>query len=203
LIIVVLLSVSIFELGRGAVGRLLAGAAPAVVSPVAVAVLVGTLAVNIAVVIVETRAGRRLDSPMLLADALHTRVDVFITLAVLGGLGLVSLGVTWADAALALVVAVLVGHAGYQIVRRSIPTLVDERAIDPANIRSEAERVDGVRAAYAIRSRGPAIQRFAELTIAVDGTSDVVSAHQIADRVEARLHETLAIHEVVVHVEPC
>ena len=49
---------------------------------------------------------------------------------VLAGLALARSGLEWADPALALVVAILVGRAGYQILRRSIPTLVDERALD-------------------------------------------------------------------------
>lgn len=203
LVIVVLLSVSIFELARGAVTRLISGATPPPIPGVAFVMLIATLLVNIAVVRFETRAGHRLHSDMLLADALHTKVDVWITLAVLAGLGLARFGWGWADPALALVVAALVGQAGYQIVRRSIPTLVDERILDEDSIRREAEHVDGVRAAYAIRSRGAAAQRFAELTIAVDGQADVESAHDIADRVEQRLRDTLQLHEVMVHVEPC
>ena len=117
----------------------------------------------------ETRAGRRLNSDLLLADALHTRTDVFITLGVLTGLALARAGLAWADPALALMVAVLVGRAGYQILRRSIPSLVDERAFDQATIQREAEGVDGVMSAYAIRSRRAGDRRFAELTIAVDG----------------------------------
>ena len=201
--IVALLSVSIFELARGALGRLIGGGAPPVVSSMALAMLAVTLAVNIAVVWIETRAAHRLESPILLADALHTRSDVAITIAVLAGLALVRLGWGWADPVLALVVAGLVGHTGYQIARRAIPALVDERVLDETSIRREAECIDGVAAAYAIRSRGSMTQRFAELTIAVDGRADVASAHRIADRVEERLRDTLQLHEVVVHVEPC
>jgi cation diffusion facilitator family transporter len=203
LVIVMMLSVSIFELARSAVGRLASNAVPPTVPPTALALLVLTLAVNVLVVWVETRAARRLDSDILMADALHTRVDVLITLAVLGGLALVQFGWAWADPVLALVVAALVGHAGYAIVQRAIPALVDERVLDPASIRHEAEQVEGVRAAYAIRSRGSVTKRFAELTIAVDGRADVASAHEIADRVEERLRGTLQLHEVLVHVEPC
>jgi divalent metal cation (Fe/Co/Zn/Cd) transporter len=112
-------------------------------------------------------------------------------------------GLAWADPALALIVALLVGRAGYQILRRSIPTLVDERAFDQGTIQREAEKVEGVVSAYAIRSRHAGDRRFAELTIAVDGRSNVASAHGIADRVENRLRDTLQLDEVTVHVEPC
>jgi cation diffusion facilitator family transporter len=203
LLIALLLALSIFELVRGAVARLMSGASPLNVSSGALAFLVFTLVVNIGVVWFETRAGRRLRSDLLLADALHTRTDVFITLGVLGGLVLARAGLAWADPALALIVAVLVGRAGYQILRRAIPSLVDERAFDQTTIQREAEGVDGVVSAYAIRSRHAGDRRFAELTIAVDGGADVASAHRIADKVEDRLRDSLQLDEVTVHVEPC
>jgi divalent metal cation (Fe/Co/Zn/Cd) transporter len=100
-------------------------------------------------------------------------------------------------------VAILVGRAGYQILRRSIPSLVDERAFDQSTIQQEAERVQGVVSAYAIRSRLAGDRRFAELTISVDGGSNVTSAHHIADQVEDRLRDNLQLDQVTVHVEPC
>jgi cation diffusion facilitator family transporter len=203
LLIALLLALSIFELVRGAIARLLSGAPPLNVSGTALGLLVFTLTVNVAVVWWETRAGRQLNSDLLLADALHTRTDVFITLGVLGGLALARAGLAWSDPALALVVAVLVGRAGFQILRRSIPTLVDERAADQAAIQREAEGVRGVISAYSIRSRHAGDRRFAELTISVDGGANVASAHQIADQVEDRLRDNLQLDEVTVHVEPC
>src|SRR5919107_2644245 len=203
LLIALLLALSIFELVRGAIARLVTGTPVVDVSRTALVLLVFTLIVNIGVVWFETRAGRRLGSDLLLADALHTRTDVFITLGVLAGLALAHSGLEWADPALALVVAILVGRAGYQILRRSIPTLVDERALDQATIQREAEGVNGVVSAYSIRSRHAGDRRFAELTIAVDGQKNVTSAHRIADQVEDRLRDNLQLDEVTVHVEPC
>jgi cation diffusion facilitator family transporter len=203
LLIALLLALSIFELVRGAIARLVAGAPQPSVSSSALALLGFTLVVNVAVVWFETRAGKRLQSDLLLADALHTRTDVFITLGVLAGLWLARAGLAWADPVLALIVAGLVGRAGYQILRRSIPSLVDERAFDQATIQREAEEIAGVVSAYAIRSRRAGERRFAELTIAVDGGADVASAHRIADQVEDRLRASLQLDQVTVHVEPC
>ncbi|HJR17804.1 MAG TPA: cation transporter dimerization domain-containing protein, partial [Gemmatimonadales bacterium] len=62
---------------------------------------------------------------------------------------------------------------------------------------------NGVVSAYAIRSRRAGDRRFAELTIAVDGHSNVASAHLIADQVEDRLRDNLELDQVTVHVEPC
>jgi len=202
LLIVVFLSVSIFELARGAVQRLIEGSRFPTVSTLALVLMVVTLAINLWVVWFETRAARRLQSDLLMADAMHTRTDTLITTAALAGLGLTRLGYPWADPVLALVVSAIAAWAGYRIIRHALPTLVDERAVEAGSIRGAAEQVVGVSSAYAIRSRAAGPQRFAELTIAVDGEQNVAAAHRIADEVERRLRAELHLDEVLVHVEP-
>ncbi len=203
LIVVVFLSVTLFELLQGAITRLWQGTSAPVLSPLMAGLLVATLLVNIGVVWYETRAGQRLQSEILLADAAHTRADVFITIAVIIGLALATLGLTWADPVLAIVVSAMVVRIGVQVVGRVIPSLVDQAAVDGAAIRRAATQIPGVRDAYDIRSRVAAAKRFAELTITVDGSESVATAHEIADVVEQRLRTTLDLHEILVHVEPC
>jgi cation diffusion facilitator family transporter len=53
---------------------------------------------------VRLRAGRRLDSPALVADGYHARTDGFISLAVLLSAGLVAVGVPIADPVIAIVI---------------------------------------------------------------------------------------------------
>jgi divalent metal cation (Fe/Co/Zn/Cd) transporter len=103
---------------------------------------------------------------------------------------------------LAVLVSLVAAWAGFEIVRRSMPALVDQRALEADAIRLEAERVGGVRSAYAIRSRSAGPRSFAELTIAVDAEANVAAAHRIADDVESRLRDRLSVDEVLVHVEP-
>lgn len=203
LLVVVFLSVTLFELLQGALARLMAGSVPPALSTPVAVLLVATLIINIWVVWYETRAGRRLRSEILLADAAHTRADVLITIAVIIGLVLSTAGLAWADPVLAIMVSLMVVRVGVQIVRRSIPSLVDQAAVDRVAIQHEATQVPGVHDAYDIRSRGAATRRFAELTIAVDRTENVASAHEIADVVEERLRSNLDLDEIVVHVEPC
>jgi divalent metal cation (Fe/Co/Zn/Cd) transporter len=109
------------------------------------------------------------------------------------------------DPVVAIVVAILMVRVGYQIFARTVPVLVDERAIPARAIRHAAQSVDGVKSAYGIRSRGgnAAGARYAEVTIAVDPGANVAAAHAIADEVEERLKRDLDLNEVTVHVEPC
>src|SRR5258708_1027070 len=163
-----------------------------------------TLLANILVAWYENARGRELSSELLIADAAHTRTDVFITIGVLIGVLFSRRGVAWADPAIAIVIALLIVRVAYQILSRAVPVLVDERAIPAPTIRKTAQAVAGVRDAYGIRSRGGnAGVRYAEVTIAVDSAANVAAAHEIADAVEARLKKDLELEEVTVHVEPC
>lgn len=204
LAIVMFLSVTCFELVRSAVQKLTGGAQPIEMTDLGLAVLVATLGVNVVVTWYEHRRGQELASELLIADAAHTRTDVFITIGVLVGVLFARQGWQWADPVVAIIVAVLIVRVAFQILGRTIPVLVDERAIATRSIQETAQGVDGVKSAYAIRSRGRgARMRYAEVTIAVDRHANVAAAHAIADEVEERLKQDLQLDEVTVHVEPC
>jgi cation diffusion facilitator family transporter len=204
LAIVVFLSVTCFELLRSAIGRLLDGGHPVAITDVGLMLLLATLATNVFVAWYEHRRGQQLSSELLIADAAHTRTDVFITIGVLIGLLFSRQGHLWVDPVVAIVVALLIVRVGYQIAQRVVPVLVDERAIPEPAIRQSAQAVDGVVSAYGIRSRGGNTGvRYAEVTIAVDPNANVAAAHAIADAVEEKLKKELELEEVTVHVEPC
>jgi cation diffusion facilitator family transporter len=205
LAIVVFLSITCFELVRNAIQKLWSGGHTVVVTDVGLAVLLATLAINVLVAWYENRRGQELASELLIADAAHTRTDVFITIGVLIGVLFSRRGTTWIDPVVAIVVAGLIVRVAYQILARTVPVLVDERAIPERAIRHTAQEVDGVKSAYGIRSRGGhgAGVRYAEVTIAVDRGANVAAAHAIADEVEERLKRDLELSAVTVHVEPC
>src|SRR6185436_12782321 len=204
LAIVVFLSITCFELIRNAVQKLLGGGHTIVMTDLGLVVLLATLGINVFVAWYETRRGQQLSSELLIADAAHTRTDVFITIGVLIGVLFSRQGYLWVDSAVAIAIAVLIVRVAYQILQRVVPVLVDERAIPEPTIRQSAQAVEGVVSAYGIRSRGGnAGVRYAEVTIAVDPNANVAAAHAIADAVEERLKNELELEEVTVHVEPC
>ena len=201
--IVGFLSITCFELVRGAVNDLTSGTRRVVVTDTQLAVLTLALGVNVLIAWYENRRGGELGSELLVTDAAHTRADVFITAGVLAGVLFARRGLWWVDPALAIVVAFVIVWVAYRIVVRTVPVLVDQRAIPTGHIQQTAQAVSGVKSAYGIRSRGPSDLRYAEVTIAVDRHADVESAHAIADAVEERLKRDLRLHEVTVHIEPC
>jgi cation diffusion facilitator family transporter len=203
LAVIVFLSITCFELMRSAVQKLIGGGHEITMTDLSLGVLLATLAVNVLVAWYENRRGHELGSELLIADAAHTRTDVFITIGVLIGVLFARQGFVWVDQVVAIVVALLIVRVAYRILARTVPVLVDERAIPARAIRQAAQEVRGVKSAYGIRSRGGGTAgRYAEVTIAVDPTANVAAAHAIADEVEERLKRDLELSEVTVHVEP-
>jgi cation diffusion facilitator family transporter len=63
---------------------------------------------------IRTRAGRRLDSPALLADGAHARADAYVSLAVVGSAAVVGLGLTAADPIIGLAITAVILRITWQ-----------------------------------------------------------------------------------------
>ena len=201
--IVGFLSISCFELMREGVTVLAGGGATTRSSPGDVATITITLAINAFVVWYERRRGRQMGSAFLLADAEHTRGDILVTILALLSLFLGRHGGKQIDAILAIAVALIIAWSGWRILQRSIPILVDQRAVEATELRRIIARIPGINEVRGIRSRYSASGvLFAELTIAVPGSTPVDVAHALADRVEEAVGSEYGAAEITVHVEP-
>jgi cation diffusion facilitator family transporter len=202
LAIVAFLSITVYELTGSAISRLAGGGETPIATPFVAAVMLISAGVSYVVARYEEARGREYQSEILLADAAHTKSDVFASLAVLVGIGLVALGYPRADAAFTLLVAIVIARAGWRILKHTIPILVDQRAVSESTIRDITVSTPGVIDCFSVRSRGRTGEIFAELTITVTPTLNVEEAHLIADSVERRVATAVGAREVVVHVEP-
>ncbi len=203
LAIVGFLSISCFELVRNAVTQLVEGQRPEAATTVELVLLGSTTFVNLFVVWYERRRARELNSALLLADAAHTGGDIFVTVLAFGSLLLTRAGFGFVDPWLALVVAAVIAYSGYQILKVTVPILVDQRAVDAAEIRRIVAAIPGIQGVPNVRSRTSASGTlFAEVTITCDGALTVAQAHALADAAEQAIREALGAADVTVHVEP-
>jgi cation diffusion facilitator family transporter len=201
--IVGFLSISCFEIIRNAAAQLIHGSHPGVATPVELTLLASTAVVNVFVVWYERRRGRALRSPLLLADAAHTGGDIFVTILAFASLALARAGFAAVDPWLAILVALVIAWSGVQILRASVPILVDQRAVDSAEIRRAISAVPGISGVPYVRSRTSASGTpFAEVTITCDRNLTVAEAHTLADAAEAAIRESLGAADITVHVEP-
>ncbi len=166
------------------------------------AALVAAIFVQAGTSLYELRAGRRLNSEILVADALHTRASILVSLSVLVGLGLVRLGFPQADPILAVFVALVIAKIGVDILRENLPVLVDQATVDPRRIASVAGGVKGVRSIHRVRSRGAVGSAAVDLHVRISPSRTVREANAIGDEVRRQLLDLEGVTDVTVHLEP-
>jgi cation diffusion facilitator family transporter len=190
------------EVARNAIVQLRAPRMPSVL-PVGVVTMLVTLAINVFVVRYESRAGTRLRSEVLGADARHTQSDVWTTLAVLIALTGVWLGYPVLDPLAGLVVSVFIGYACWKIAREASGVLADQIVLAEDDIRSVVESVPGVIGSEKIRTRGTADNVFVDLHLWVAPRTPLGEAHALSHVVKDRLMERFPeVVDVVIHIEP-
>jgi len=162
-----------------------------------------TLLANVFVTLYETREGRRLGSGYLVADAAHTRSDIYVTLGVVASFAGARAGLPWVDTAVAVGIATFIAVLGVRILVGSFHTLTDRAVLPRQALEGVVRAVPGVRACGDIRTRGGPGAVYVDLVVKVDGELTLRAAHDVADAVESALQSAQPeIVDVVVHVEP-
>lgn len=198
----VLMLVAAWEIGRAIVERTLEGGVPEI-SMLSLGLVIITFPVNLMVVILEKRAGNKLNSEILLADARHTQTDLYVTGSVILSVIGIWLGFNWLDQVVAAVVVVLIVRAAFEILRDASGVLADRMAVDVEEISQVAYSVPGVVFVHRIRSRGTPESAFVDLHVKVSPGMSTSRAHAIASEVERRLLKDMAhVKEALVHIEP-
>ena len=196
------LIVVVIEIVQTAIGRFHSGASPQV-SPVAIGVMVATIAVNLLVTRYERRAGQRLSSEVLLADAMHTQSDVWTSLTVIVALIGATLGYPVLDPIAALIVVAFIGRAAWEIFRSTSDVLSDHIVIDEDTVRPVVMSVPSVMGCHEIRTRGSRDFVFLDLHIWMAAETPLSTAHEIShavkDKLMARFPE---IGDAIIHIEP-
>jgi cation diffusion facilitator family transporter len=192
-----------YRVGSSAIAGLSGDAEPTQVTAVSFAIMLGTMAVNIGVTLWERRAGMRLGSEILIADASHTSSDILVSLGVIVSLVLVKLGFPLADPIVALLVAVAILYTALGVFRQASATLSDSARIPAADICVVVESVPGVMGCHHIRTRGSAAEVYVDLHVQVDSALSVAEGHAIAETVERVLcSEFTTVVDAIVHLEP-
>ena len=111
--VVAAIFVSACVAGVEAIDRLVNPQPPDALGALAVAGLIG-YAGNWVAARIRTRAGRRLDSPALIADGDHARADAYVSLAVVASAAVVALGLDVADPLIGLGITAVILRITWQ-----------------------------------------------------------------------------------------
>jgi cation diffusion facilitator family transporter len=199
-----LIIVAAIAIAWSAVNRLLH---PAPIEKLGLGLIVATGAslINLAVARVLFRAGRKHHSIALEADAHHLMTDVWTSVGVLAGIGVVALtGWETLDPIVAIAVAVNITWSGIQLVRRSALGLLDTAL--PADEQAEVQRVLEAHRGpevqfHALRTRQAASRRFVSVHVLVPGAWNVSRGHALLEQIEQEIRQALPNATVLTHLE--
>ena len=163
-------------------------------------------AVNAAVGLLLVRVGRTHRSATLVADGKHLMTDVWTSVGVVVGVGLVAVtGWLPLDALVAIAVAVNILWMGWRLVASSTTSLLDA-ALSPADVALVTAVLDRHRTAdvdfHGLQTRESGRQRFVSVHVLVPGAWTVQQGHDVAELVETDIREVLQHAHVSTHVEP-
>lgn len=163
-------------------------------------------AVNGGVATILLRAGRRLRSITLRADAHHLFTDVWTSAGVVLGIFLVKLtGWLVLDPIIALLVALNIVWAGFRLLRETGLGLLDTAL--PAN---EQQLITAILSSYeqrgiqfhALRTRTAGTRRFVSFHVLVPGEWTVQRGHDLCEEIELAISKTLPSTHITTHLEP-
>ncbi|CAN5793940.1 cation diffusion facilitator family transporter [soil metagenome] len=163
-------------------------------------------AINGGTALIILRAGRRLRSITLRADAQHLLTDVWTSLGVVFGVFMAQLtGWLALDPIVALIVAANILWTGVRLLSDTANGLLDRALPD-----EDQQKISEVLARYenegiqfhAVRTRAAGQRRFVSAHVLVPGRWSVQQGHDLIERLEEELGEALPGSTFFMHLEP-
>jgi len=202
-IVTVFLLLVVVEVLRNALDHLTTRTSAHEITFASFAVMLVTVAINLFVVMYESREANRLGSEVLLADATQTRGDVWSSLTVIGALIGARAGLPVLDPLAALVVAAFIAFSGYKVAQTTTRILSDRIAMAEADVMEVVMSVPGVLGCHQIRTRGSSDHVFLDLHVWLPPAMPLTDAHALSHVVKDRLMARYPqIADAIIHIEP-
>jgi cation diffusion facilitator family transporter len=149
------------------------------------------------------KVARATNSVALEADALHLKTDVYTSLGVAVGLGLILITrINWLDPVIAILVALFIIEEAYQLMSKAFTPLLDT-AWSTTEIEELELRLKGLDVSYHnLRTRVAGNYRFVDIHIQIPADVSVGKAHKYCDKIENDLTKVYENLTVTIHVEP-
>ncbi len=151
----------------------------------------------------EMKIGKEINSPILLADAKHSRTDVLSNMVVMIAIIFGSIGYKL-DKIAALIVVVFIAKTGFEILKDGVKVLLDA-SVDYETLSKTEKIILNTPQVVEIKSltgRNSGRFKFIESNIIIK-THNLDKAHIIADKIEENIRkEVRNIDQVLIHYEP-
>ena len=172
--------------------------------PIGIGIVLFSITTSLTLSFLERRAGKKLNSPTLIADSYHTLTDAFSSFLVLISLLSYYLGYN-IEKYIAIAVALLILYTAFELLKEQIGAILDISAD-----RETIEKIKKIILSFPevgeikrllVRNAGGRL--FIDAVISIK-TADFVKSHRIADAIEQKIMKEIPNVEMVfIHYEPC
>lgn len=172
-----------------------------------IAVMLFAVVANIIVSTYLFKVAKKSDSVSLHADGEHLRTDVYSSLGVLLGLVLIKLtGVAILDLIIAILVAIFVLKAGFEISKETLNNLLDGTLPieDIETIKEIIKTYNNscLRGFKNLKARRSGPLKDIEITMLFPKDMTISECHKICDEIESLLKQCLGNCDILIHAEP-
>ncbi len=153
------------------------------------------------------KTARATDSIALEADAWHLRTDLFTSFGVAVGLLLIWItGQSLIDPIMAIIVALLIIKASYELTIKAFFPLLDTRLPLDEELTIK-QIIDNYGTQYIgfheLRTRKAGSERHIDLHLVVPRNQSIARSHLLCDQIEQAVGERYPGANILIHVEPC
>lgn len=172
----------------------------------AIAVMVVGATINLIVGRVVKRVGERIQSVAMRSNALHLLTDVYSSIGVAVALVLVSLTDFYMlDPLIGIAIAIYIMKEAISLGKESFLPLLDTRLTKEEEAKVQAI-IDSYRHEYIeyhdLRTRRSGADEHIDFHLVVPSNTDIETAHDLCDRIERDIQQTLNNPTVFIHLEP-
>ncbi len=202
IIIATLLFVTGIELGRSAVERILHPAFFISTNWI-IAVILLTIVLKESLTRFSWQLGEISQSTLLKADAWHHRSDALTTLLVIATFIFARFNIFYLDGYVGVGMSLFIMYSGFTVAKKAMQHLIGT-APEPEfiqNVKTIAEGISGVANVHDLILHQYGANKLLSLHIEVPRHFTLLEAHDLAERVEAKIKKELKTH-TTVHYEP-
>ena len=203
LITVIFLIIIVYELLSEVYLKLLLGAALTPPSWIAAGMALVGIVVNFTMTTYMSKTGQKINSPAIIADAKHQKVDILTCIAIFIGVAGSQFGFPILDPLVALFIVILVIKTAFEVAKDNINNILGKvPSEDISNdIKAAALSVEGASGIHDIKVNYMGPYASADIHIEVDPDLSLVEAHEISTQVEKQIIKQVDIVTIVnVHI---
>jgi cation diffusion facilitator family transporter len=152
------------------------------------------------------KVAKETDSIALEADALHLKTDIYTSVGVAAGIGLIWItGWHILDPVIAILVALIILSEAYNLIRSAFNPLLDN-SLDQDEVDTITEIIgeftNDCIGYHHLRTRKSGPYKYIDFHLEVPDNMTVKESHNLCDRLEERLKEKISAVDINIHVEP-